>query len=979
MEHLRASLAGRYEIRGELGRGGMATVYLAGDPRHGRDVAIKVLRPELASALGPDRFVREIRIAAPLSHPNILPLYDSGEADGLLYYVMPYIEGESLRDRLERERLLPVDEALRITQEVADGLGYAHSRGIVHRDVKPENILLTAGHAVVADFGIARAVAQAGGERLTESGFAIGTPAYMSPEQAAGEAEVDGRSDLYSLGCVLYEMLSGTPPHTGASAQAVLARKLSEPAGRISVVRETVPPGVEAALGKVLTRTPADRFSTAAQVIEALRAEGSSASLAGAVPRRRSGAWWRWVVGAAAAVGLAVAGGRWATHRGSAGAAALDPSLIAAMPFRAATTDSTAREIAAQVPTILWTKVTGQFGPRATDPASVGRAWTTAGGTPESGLPDLDERHIAQTQGAGLMLRGVVSGSAGTVSITASLERARDGQVRVAPITVSGPSSRWVDLMDSLVVLVLAHDFGTAVADIPRLSRHPAQAVQAYLAGLRAANLGPSRFAEAGRYFDQALQADSTFVEASVAKYTNGETDVDAAKYAWAHRDLLSPRDRAFLLAMDRWLVSGPHSFAQAFAAWDTVVAQWPEMAAAWRERAYLLVFAGSWSGIPHWRERAVEAARRAATLDPESAGPPHLLWELAFQTGDSSEVGTYLDQFLALSDTTRTALPQRWRVAVWLGDRAAAARAFQPSAEVDVVNRRAWEHYVMYALEDGRGAADADRAAQWYAAHRQDLSGDDPNWPDPGVMVYWELARGRRAEWHRWRDTLLAGRQASPRAAAQLVLDALAHGEPEDSALTAALGVLADAAQRPDTGAAQLGYCWPTLWRLAHGDTTGARSAARWLSGTRAPRCAGLVDVAVRYSAGEDVRESARSLDSLSHAVVQPYRALMLPYISNLLLARLLARIGDSTAALAAVRRERAVLNLSSLSGGDMVIPALREEGRLAAATGDRSGAIRAYRRYLALREDPDWPPWIAQRDSVRRELAALTGGRAL
>src|SRR5437773_2174459 len=203
----------------------MATVYLARDLRHGRPVAIKVLRPEIAAALGPERFLREIEMAARLTHPHILPLHDSGQAGGALYYVMPYIEGESLRDRLEREGPLPLEDALRITREVASALSYAHSHDVVHRDIKPENILLSGGEAVVADFGIARAITRAAGSGLTETGIPVGTPAYMSPEQASGGGLVDGRSDIYSLGCVLYEMLAGEPPYTGASAQVVTAMR----------------------------------------------------------------------------------------------------------------------------------------------------------------------------------------------------------------------------------------------------------------------------------------------------------------------------------------------------------------------------------------------------------------------------------------------------------------------------------------------------------------------------------------------------------------------------------------------------------------------------------------------------------------------------------------------------------------------------------------------------------------------------------
>ena len=267
---LQAALADRYTVERELGHGGMATVYLAEDRKHRRRVAIKVLKPELAAALGPERFLREIEIAARLAHPNILMLIDSGEAAGLLYYVMPYVEGESLRERLTREKQLDLDDALRITREVADALSHAHRFGIVHRDIKPENILFQAGHAVVSDFGIARAITVAGGERLTETGIAVGTPAYMSPEQAAGEQELDSRSDLYSLGCVLYEMLAGQPPFTGRSAQAVLARHTLDPVPPLRTVRKAVPEHVERAALKALEKVPADRFATARQFVDAL-------------------------------------------------------------------------------------------------------------------------------------------------------------------------------------------------------------------------------------------------------------------------------------------------------------------------------------------------------------------------------------------------------------------------------------------------------------------------------------------------------------------------------------------------------------------------------------------------------------------------------------------------------------------------------------------------------------------------------------
>jgi serine/threonine-protein kinase len=278
-ERLRTALDERYVLEREIGRGGMATVYLARDVRHSRKVALKVLDPELGAVLGPERFLSEIRVTATLQHPNLLPLFDSGEAGGLLFYVMPFVEGESLRSRLDREKQLPVDDAVRIAMSVASALDYAHRRGVIHRDLKPENILLHEGQPVVADFGIALAVSNAGGARITQTGLSLGTPQYMSPEQATGDRAIDGRTDIYSLGAVLYEMLTGDPPHTGSTAQAVIARVLTDRPRSVRAERASVPAGVSAAIDRALEKLPADRFASPHDFAEALRTGTSHAGL----------------------------------------------------------------------------------------------------------------------------------------------------------------------------------------------------------------------------------------------------------------------------------------------------------------------------------------------------------------------------------------------------------------------------------------------------------------------------------------------------------------------------------------------------------------------------------------------------------------------------------------------------------------------------------------------------------------------------
>jgi serine/threonine-protein kinase len=316
---LAAALTDRYRIERELGQGGMATVYLAHDLKHERDVAIKVLHPDLGAALGGDRFLSEIRTTARLQHPHILPLLDSGDADGLLYYVMPLVTGETLRARLERERQLPVDDAVRIAREVADALGYAHGLGVIHRDIKPENILLQGGHALVADFGIALAVQTAAGQRMTQTGLSLGTPQYMSPEQAMGERAIDARSDVYALGAVTYEMLVGEPPFTGPSVQAIVARLITEQPRGIAAQRKAVPEHVEAAVIRALEKLPADRFATAGEFGAALTNANMTVTrtkvmASAARPSRRRGALALLAAGAAGIL-LGVVAGRATSSR----------------------------------------------------------------------------------------------------------------------------------------------------------------------------------------------------------------------------------------------------------------------------------------------------------------------------------------------------------------------------------------------------------------------------------------------------------------------------------------------------------------------------------------------------------------------------------------------------------------------------------------------------------------------------------------
>jgi len=340
VSRLSAALGDRYAIEREVGAGGMATVYLAQDLKHDRRVALKVLRPELAATLGPDRFPREIRIVAKLQHPHVLPLHDSGESAGFLYYVMPFVDGESLREKLDRDGPLPVHDAARILREVADALAYAHAQGVLHRDIKPDNVMLSGRHALVTDFGVAKAVSDAGGEKLTTVGVAVGTPTYMSPEQATGELHVDQRSDIYALGILGYELLTGKPPFVAPTAQAVLSAQVLERPVPVSERRPAVPQPLSDLLQRCLEKDPADRWQTAEEVLQAL--ESIATPSGGITPTttrpvkttdvRRVPPRRRWMVGVASAVLVAAAGvGVTLVARGDG---TVPPSHLAVLPIQ---------------------------------------------------------------------------------------------------------------------------------------------------------------------------------------------------------------------------------------------------------------------------------------------------------------------------------------------------------------------------------------------------------------------------------------------------------------------------------------------------------------------------------------------------------------------------------------------------------------------------------------------------------------------
>ena len=504
LDELRRAIGPHYDIQRELGQGGMAVVYLARDVRHNRNVAVKVLRSELSASLAADRFLREIAIAGSLQHPHILGLLDSGQAGDRFYYVMPFVDGESVRDRLDRETQLPVDDALRIASEVANALGYAHSQGVVHRDIKPENILLSSGHAVVADFGIATALAAAGGTRLTQTGIAIGTPTYMSPEQGSGEGKLDGRSDLYALGCVLYEMLAGTPPFTGATAQSTLARHFVDPVPPLRSVRGTVHPGIEWAINKALAKVPADRFANAGEFVAAL-AHPEKAPAA-ATSRKRSAT--PLIAGAAA---LAAALALFALTRrgdtpGANGAGSSQIRSLAVLPIANLTGDSTLLYMA--------DGMTEQF---FTDLAQI-KALTVinSGSVNRSRAAGNDPQRLAKQLGVGAMLTGSLQRAGDTIFVTAQLIAASDGHA-IWSKSYNGAVKnilRWQNEIARDVASQIAVDLTPAERTRLAAAKRVVDtaAYTQYVKGRYFLNKGAGKTAR--DYFTKALDIDPTYADA---------------------------------------------------------------------------------------------------------------------------------------------------------------------------------------------------------------------------------------------------------------------------------------------------------------------------------------------------------------------------------------------------------------------------------------------------------------------------------
>jgi hypothetical protein len=997
---LAAALADRYRVERELGRGGMAVVYLGYDLRHDRPVALKVLRPELAVSVGAERFVREIRFAARLQHPHILPLHDSGgvpaepTAPPILWYAMPLVEGESLRERLRRDGQQPVAEALRWTAELADALAYAHAHGIVHRDIKPENVLLTAtgtgGHALLADFGVARALETVGSERLTETGLALGTPAYMSPEQSLGSGAVDARSDLYSLGCVLYELLIGEPPYTGPTAQAIVAKRLTDPVPSVRRLRERVPPEVDAILERLLAKSPADRYATAGELSAALAAVPVSPGGAAAAGPRASappfppppeavaarGGRLRRVILIAIALLVITAGAvvaRRVIGKGTRPTAALDLNAVAVLPFRITAPDRSLDYLGEGIVDLLAVKLDGSAGPRAV-PAR--QLLAELRYQPGMAIPPDVADAAARHTGAGRVLDGSLVRSGAGVELSASLRRT-DGGGRPVHASAAGSLDSLPALVDRLAAQLLASENDV----LPLLGElSSARAISAYLRGTAADRRG--RYQEAAADFGQALAEDSTFALAALAQITvaNRFNDLEvvgrAERLAWTYRERLGPKGRLLLRGLAGPKYPEASSQIAQIAALQDAVSAAPEVPDAWFELGDMQLHYGGLNDVPNAVGRAETNFERALELAPEWVLPLDHQLMAKLWLDDTTGFRSLARRWVAADTVAGDRSPYiRWRLGVALGDSAQVARQ---RASLDRWSEDALVWLAGDAQADAVGLGDVELAIR-ELEHRA-VTGTRL-WRARNRRRELLLNTGRPAAALALSDSLASGAPYPEWAKVTRVEDAL-FWDGDTAAAAAAVRTLSAADQRRSrtgtpSGAEVRGHCRLGLWALHHGDAAAVQAWFTRIHGEKAKAddafndddravCAALLEAWIAWH-GADAPQARRLLDRADSMYITS--DLMQDWtLTNLVTARLRAAAGDLPGAARAIRRVHVALPSSPTYWSTYLL----EGARIKLETGDTAEAVRDLRRFLVLRAGAE-PGLRSESDSARARLALL------
>ncbi len=957
-DRLTAALAGRYRLERELGQGGMATVYLAEDVKHHRRVAIKVLRPELAATLGPDRFAREIEVAARLQHPHILGVLDSGDADGFFYYVMPFVEGETLRDRLARTGEFPVPEAVRLLAEIAEALAVAHRAGVVHRDIKPENVLLSGRHAMVMDFGVAKAVTEASGsQQLTSAGVALGTPAYMAPEQASADPQMDARVDIYALGVLGYEMLTGHPTFPGLNPQQTLAAHVTQAPVPVGQQRAGLAPALEAAIMRCLAKRPADRFQTADELVAALEPLATPsggvtpthtqpvAAVSAGAARRSSR---RYLI-AGAVVVAAVAVFLWKPWA-DGGARRLDANVVAVLPFRVAGADPSVQYLRQGMVDLLQAKLTGEGGPRAADTRSVLAAVRDAGGSETEDLPGDAVAGVARKIGAGRVLQGSIVGPPDHLVISASLVEMPSGRT-VAQTTVDGPKDSLFVLVDRLTAQLLALGAGARPTQLSALTTTNLDALRAYLDGVTAFRRGA--FDRSTPLLERAVQLDSTFALAlSALSESDGWSpaagDMNRVRrLAWQYRDRLNPQDQLFLTLRLGSLYPRQTPWTVQIADAEKAAQLLPESPEAWFYLGDGLFHGGRLADIPDPEARARQAFEKAFELDSLYGGAITHLARLSFVVGDTAAQRLWTRREIALDSTGENVAQARWDMLQSTAD-AAGVQAFLATLDSQpLVLSRA------ILFQNPRDSVTIAHQPELFDAIHRLATTRAERFDMAFSRWFLLLNRGRPAEAAQWLDTLRAIAPGS--AAIQSVLGAIWYGgDAPDSASLAA-----------NPGAAN-------LLRFSQGDRSVGPVILKEVREAAAKdtlqgfwyRWAPLVEAWVAVEAGDP---GAARLVEVADSLWKGQEGNSI--FASIQLARLYEEQGRTDRALRAVRRRFSPNGEPEPPG---LAEAYRLEGRYAAQLGDKADAIRAYRYYLRMRADPE-PSRIPQRDSVRAELAKV------
>jgi DNA-binding SARP family transcriptional activator/tRNA A-37 threonylcarbamoyl transferase component Bud32 len=978
-----------FRVERTLGQGGMATVYLAVDRKHERRVALKVMRSDLLLSTRAERFLREIQITARLAHPHILPLIDSGAWRGVLYLVTPYVAGESLRARLRRDTRLPLADAVRIAMEVAEALDYAHRSGIVHRDIKPENILLADGHAVVADFGVARAMAASAADGLIADGdpdAVVGSPPYMSPEQASADRAIGPGADLYALGCVLFEMLTGERPTGGHSDRVAMSRRVEVPTGIVRLV------------SRCMAKEPERRPASAAEVLESLAAEtagspGSARTLSTArwpLSRRASMA-----VALFAALGLATVAALPLIGRRRVAPSA----VVAVVPFRITTADSAALGwLGEGMVELLASRLDGEGGIRIADPGSVLSAWRREMRDADGSRRQESLERVSAAVNAERIIEGSVTGTSRDVVLTAWILSMPGGRV-AARATASGSPDSLPSLVDRLTAQLLGVAAGLEDSRLATLTSASLPAIKYFLAGR--ASLRAGHMEDALSQFRSAVGLDSTFALAALALARTSLQSVSMAasladdfdrgkRLALANEQRLSSVDRALLHVTAREWPNADELFTKANAA----VGDYPDRAEFWYGLGEAYLHTGPPAGIDSSFERAAYAFRHGWELDsaaygnsplspsaPLVAEPVRHIVELAHLRGDTAAVRQWASRVLAVDSSSELSDVLRWHRAVIDGD--SARRKFWDGGGAD--GRRGIERIALFILWTGIGVEDYPRMLA--EAKRQRRAFNPTGSPTGSTYTAMQTAlnRGRPSEVVRRAESAERGPRAEIR---DELLNALYWGGDTVAGRLAAheLARWADAPPMKglDARSQYFDVCAVGQWRAAHGDVVAANEAiarlrAATVSGLEPDSlakfdrvmslCAVLLDASrATIQRSPDARARLALADSLARASVWEVCCSDPVMGANLLIADLWGRQGDVPSALQAVRRRagRFLRNPNYLS------TFAREEGRLAAIVGDTASAVRAYRLYLGLRFDAE-PSVRAEVDRVRGELAVL------